>query len=136
MQFHGKIPLALILATGMQVACSAEQSQPQVQSSEHKHVVRMTDEMRFVPERLTVAAGDTIVWINDGSIPHTSTDSPGAAGVPEHNILPVGAEPWDSQYLNAGETFRLVVDSPGTYTYLCVIHETAGMIGHLTVEGS
>jgi plastocyanin len=29
------------------------------------------EEMRFQPERLTVARGDTIVWVNKDLVPHT-----------------------------------------------------------------
>ena len=29
--------------------------------------------MRFQPETLTVAAGDTIVWVNKDVVPHTAT---------------------------------------------------------------
>jgi plastocyanin len=33
--------------------------------------------MRFRPEHLTVASGDTIVWINKDLVPHTATSEPG-----------------------------------------------------------
>lgn len=39
-----------------------------VESRPHRLVVRM-DDMTFDPTQATVAAGDTIVWINAGSLP-------------------------------------------------------------------
>jgi plastocyanin len=36
------------------------------------HTVTM-ENMRFQPETLTVARGDTIVWINNELVPHTAT---------------------------------------------------------------
>jgi plastocyanin len=38
-------------------------------------VIRMTDEMKFVPEHPMISVGDTVVWINEGNMPHTATDS-------------------------------------------------------------
>ncbi|MEN8144264.1 MAG: plastocyanin/azurin family copper-binding protein [Gemmatimonadota bacterium] len=97
-------------------------------------VIRMTDDMRFVPPNPVISPGDTVVWINDGSLPHTATDNPGTAAVPANNILPQGAEPWDSGSLDAGQRFEHVPTAAGEYTYVCVLHEAAGMIGRLTVE--
>lgn len=99
----------------------------------HRVVIRMTDGMDFEPEQPTVQVGDTVVWVNRGSLPHTTTDSPGRAAVPEHEHLPQGARPWDSGPLASGEVFRHVFREPGEYTYLCTIHEAAGMVGRITV---
>ncbi len=90
--------------------------------------------MTFEPKNPVVAVGDTVVWINIGAMPHTATDDPGRAGVPEHNILPAGAAIWDSGLLMAQGEFRAVFDTPGEYTYLCTLHEVMGMVGHVTVE--
>ncbi len=97
-------------------------------------VIRMTDDMKFIPEHPTVAAGDTLVWFNEGAMLHTTTDKPGTAGVNEHNVLPDGTAAWDSGLLNGGERFSVVLTVPGEYTYLCYLHEAAGMIGRITVE--
>lgn len=101
---------------------------------EHLVIIQMTDEMRFVPEHAVVSVGDTVVWVNEGQMPHTSTDKPGTAAVPEHNVLPPGAEPWDSGVLDPGQRYRHVAAAPGEYTYLCFLHEAAGMVGRLTVH--
>lgn len=96
-------------------------------------IVRMTDDMTFEPEPAAARVGDTVIWVNDGSLPHTTTNTPGAAAVPEHEHLPDGARPWDSGLVQSREVFRHVFEEPGEYTYLCTIHETAGMVGRITV---
>lgn len=99
----------------------------------HTTVVTLIDAMRFAPEEATVAAGDTVVWINRGSLPHTTTDRPGTAGVAEHNILPEGAAPWDSGQLAPDQWYAVTFTVPGEYTYLCSIHEPMGMVGRVKV---
>ncbi len=72
--------------------------------------------------------------MNRGSLPHTTTDKPAAAAVPEHNVLPESAESWDSNALRKSEEFRVVFKTPGNYTYSCSLHEANGMIGHIIVR--
>lgn len=105
-----------------------------VESSEGMLVIRMSDDMAFGPEHALINVGDTVVWIQDGAVPHTTSDGPGKAAVPEHALLPEGAQPWDSGLLDSGERFSVVFDTPGEYTYLCTIHEAAGMVGRITVR--
>lgn len=105
-----------------------------VESSRGKLIIHMADDMAFSPERAVINAGDTVVWIQDGALPHTTSDGPGLAAVPDNSLLAEGAAPWDSGLLDSGESFTLVFDAPGEYTYLCTIHEAAGMVGHITVR--
>jgi len=99
----------------------------------HRVVIRMLDDMTFDPPVARITVGDTIIWVNDGSVPHTTTADPSAAGNPDNVALPSGAVTWDSGFLNSGETFRQVVNVVGDYTYLCTLHEAAGMVGRLEV---
>lgn len=94
----------------------------------------MTDALKFEPAHITVAAGDTIVWVNVGVVPHTVTDDPRLAGVAEHSILPRGADSWDSAMVKGGARFTWVFTQPGEYTYVCLYHEAAAMIGRVTVR--
>jgi plastocyanin len=96
-------------------------------------IVRMRDDMRFFPESVAIAPGDTIVWINEGAMPHTATDKPGTAALDEHNVLPPAAEPFDSGLLQSGERFQHVFTAAGDYAYLCFLHEGLGMVGHVKV---
>lgn len=100
----------------------------------HRIVIRMTDDMRFEPENPVVAPGDTLIWVNAGQLEHTATDAPGTAAVPEHNSLPPGADSWNSGRLLPDGTFQVILTAPGEYTYLCYLHEAAGMVGHVTVR--
>lgn len=105
-----------------------------VESSEGVLVIRMSDDMAFNPEHALINVGDTVVWIQEGAMPHTTSDGPGKAAVPEHALLPEGADAWDSGLLEPGRRFSVVFATPGEYTYLCTIHEAAGMVGHITVR--
>ena len=98
-------------------------------------IVRMRDDMRFHPESVALAPGDTIVWINEGAMPHTATDKPGTAALEEHTVLPPGAEPIDSGLLQSGERFQHVFTAAGDYAYLCFLHAGRGMVGPVTVGG-
>lgn len=117
-------------------SCSSEQSEPPeiVVLDERTKLIEMTDEMKFMPETLTVSVGETLVWVNRGSLPHTATNNPINAAVPEHNVLPAGATSWDSKALQEGEFFKYKFTVPGNYTYSCTLHEANGMIGHLIVR--
>ncbi len=131
---HGQLGLAILVILGT-TACGANDEAPGVVvAGAHTLVVRMTDEMRFVPEHPIIGVGDTVIWTNSGRLPHTSTDEPGRAAVADHTVLPPGAEPWDSGVVDPGGRFRHVFRVSGDYTYLCLLHEAAGMVGRITVK--
>jgi plastocyanin len=62
----------------------------------------------FEPETVEVPAGTTIVWTNQGEVPHTVTDVEGR---------------FDSGSLDPGASFTLTFADPGTYEYFCDIHQ-------------
>ncbi len=95
--------------------------------------IEMRDDMTFDPASPTVAVGDTILWVNVGGMPHTSTNQPGRAAVPEHTSLPEGAEGWDSGLVDADGEIRIVPTVPGEYAYFCSLHEALGMVAKVTV---
>ena len=61
--------------------------------------------MKFVPERLEVAAGDRITWVNKDFLPHTVT-----------------AKAIESGDLGEGKTFTYVAKNPGEIAYICRLH--------------
>jgi plastocyanin len=63
--------------------------------------------MKFVPERLEVAAGDTITWTNRDFVPHSVT----AAGAAI-----------ESGDLAEGKSFTLVAPRKGEIAYICRLH--------------
>jgi plastocyanin len=72
------------------------------------HTVTM-ENMRFQPETLTVARGDTIVWINKDLVPHTATSKAGG---------------FDSEVIQAEQSWRFTVQKKGDFAYVCTFHPT------------
>ena len=71
----------------------------------------------FSPATDTVQAGDTVRWSNRDVVPHTATSRTGG---------------FDSGTLDAGQDWRYVARSPGTFAYECTLHST--MRGTLVVR--
>ena len=65
--------------------------------------------MRFQPEVLTVARGDTIVWVNKDIVPHTATSTSGA---------------FDSKLIQADKSWRYTIHKKGDFAYICTFHPT------------
>jgi plastocyanin len=61
----------------------------------------------FNPASLTISAGTTVVWTNNGQAPHTTTSD---------------TQIWESGTLNNGQSFSYQFNTPGTYPYHCEIH--------------
>ena len=98
----------------------------------------------YLPETFEVAVGEPVVWVNNGSRGHTVTAY--------ESGLPDGADYWASGgfesetaarngfwqeggkgAVRSGETWEHAFEVPGTYTYFCVPHERAGMVGRVDV---
>lgn len=117
---------------------------------------------KYFPQFLTIEVGDTVRWINQAlTEPHTVTfrgaaprerefvPQPQASGPPllvgnPRVIDPVvPPQPWDGQSyagsgiigpgMPAGSEFQLTFSSPGTFPYVCVLHEDLGMTGFIGV---
>ncbi len=111
----------------------------------------------FVPERLTVHAGDTVVWspgfhtVSFGppallaqlrrsfAMPAPQQSGPPALALNPRIIYPAGGSTYDGTgFVNSGlliapkpHTFALTFTKPGVYHYVCLIHP--GMDGAVTV---
>jgi plastocyanin len=100
--------------------------------------VKMTGSLRFEPAELTIKAGESVTWVNDSPIAHTSTDdlsaNPVAQAHPEYTQLPAGADAWNSGFVAPGQSFTHTFTVPGTYAYICIPHALSGMRGAVTVE--
>jgi plastocyanin len=72
------------------------------------HAVTM-ENMRFQPESLTVARGDTVVWVNKDLVPHTATSKAGG---------------FDSQGIEAENSWKFTVRKKGDFAYVCTFHPT------------
>jgi plastocyanin len=75
------------------------------------------DGVTFAPATLTVAVGDTVVWINRDPFPHTVTSQTGG---------------FDSHPIVSGQSWGYKTTKAGVFPYLCTLHPT--MHATLTVE--
>lgn len=86
----------------------------------------------FQPKGLLVEPGTTLRFVNESGV-HTAT-----AYHPDNGDLPLripaGAEPFDSGILTEpGATYEVTADVPGVCDFVCVPHESLGMVGRLVV---
>jgi plastocyanin len=101
MQLRSRVSLLVLLAA-IALTISARAA---------THQVAIVD-VDFVPRALTIQKGDTVVWIQEGLMPHTTTS--GLDGV-EDGV-------WDSGYLFLGDTFSHTFMTAGVFPYFCVPH--------------
>ncbi len=80
-------------------------TQPAAKKVEPESVAIYDDS--FSPARVTVTAGTTVRWINDGTKRHTITSDTGI---------------WDSGELRPVDTFSRTFSEPGNYPYHCKIN--------------
>lgn len=73
----------------------------------------------YTPPNITVQPGTTVTWTFVGSLPHSVTDPAGA---------------FDSEVLKKGDTFEMTFDTPGQYSYYCILHHA--MQGTLIVAAA
>ena len=86
--------------------------------------------LAFAPSTVTINAGDTVTWTLAHAKPHNIVFDPEA--VPDG----VSAEALSHKtYMNAkGESVSTTFDIPGTYSYYCLPHKSAGMKGTVIVQ--
>lgn len=96
-------------------------------------VVGMDNRLRFLPATIRVRVGDAVRWENGSDVIHTVTADPDRAARPETVSLPDGVAPFDSGDIVPGGVYVRVFTVPGTYAYVCLPHELAGMVGVVIV---
>ena len=82
------------------------------------------ENIQFNPKDLTIKAGQTVTFTNDESVPHDVHKESGPGG--DFASGPDGG-------MQQGDTFKLKLDKPGTYKYVCHVH-APGMAGTITVK--
>src|SRR5579859_2082930 len=97
--------------------------------------VGMTD-MGFVPPAITVNVGTRVVWRNSSQVIHNVVDDASKALSRVDVSLPSGVRPFDSGFLQPGQSFSRVFSEPGIYHYVCTLHEASGMKGVVIVRPS
>jgi plastocyanin len=65
-------------------------------------------DMTFNPEKLTIKAGDNVVWVNEDAVAHTATATDGS---------------WDTGLIPAGGRSKAITfKRAGTVQYVCTPH--------------
>jgi plastocyanin len=97
--------------------------------------VKMVDmPATFQPAKLSIKVGETVEWKNVGNSVHHASSDPSTAVNPAEVSNPAGAKPFDSGFLQPGQSFTYTFTVPGTYKYICAPHETSGMLGEVVVK--
>ena len=66
-------------------------------------------EFQFSPAKVTIKAGQSVEWKNEGNVAHTVTET-------------TTPRTFASTDINPGQTYTQTFDKPGTYNYVCSIH--------------
>jgi plastocyanin len=115
---------ALLVLFAVTAGCSSAgttgtaQSTPPLPSG-MSNVIAIKDFV-FSPSTLTIKAGSTVSWVNQGSAPHT---------VNSDKSSPVQ---FASKELQSGGSYSFTFSKPGTYPFHCSIHPS--MVGTIIVE--
>jgi plastocyanin len=84
----------------------------------------------FYPNAISVAAGESITFVNNKGFPHNV--------VFDEDAVPAGVKVEEinhEEYANAlDESFSINLKTPGTYEFYCEPHQGAGMKGQITVS--
>jgi plastocyanin len=90
-------------------------------SSPANHTITIEGlDLRFVPDRLEVATGDTVTFVNNAQFAHDVNFSAGfGSGGPGS--------------LAAGESWSYTFNAAGTFDFVCELHAGAGMNGSIAV---
>lgn len=75
-------------------------------------------DFHFQPQTVTISAGESITWTNNGQSPHTATGNG-----------------FNSGNLNPGQSYSHTFSAAGTFAYHCIYHQSQGMVGTIIVTG-
>ena len=109
-------PVASGSAEASAVASASAQAEPSAAASGAATMVEIAI-LDFGPD-LTIAAGTTVMWMNNDTVPHTATQ--GSDGVKAPDAL------FDLQ-LAVGASDSYTFADPGTYPVTCTLHRTMNM---------
>ncbi len=113
--------LCVVVFAGLVLAACGGGDEDPAATSEAQEASATTEvdisDFKYVPEAITVAAGDTVTWTNSDEAPHTAT---------------ADDEAFDTGDLDLGDEGEITFDEPGSYPYYCRFH--AFMRGTVEVE--
>lgn len=125
---HGKRFIAMAAGIG-----SAGLFLHSLHAADPATVIKLTDELKFTPSKVTVKAGDTVQWKNVSVLVHTVTDDAKLAAKTADYALPKGAKPFNSGNIAPKGNYEHTFTVPGTYKYYCIPHEATGMVAEVAV---
>ena len=99
--WRGYLALLLSLAITVSLASDVRAADNQVTITQPSDAMSL----KYDPSSLTVTAGSTVTWVNNGSTAVTVTSPDGL---------------FDSETIAAGGSFSYTFDTPGTFRYFCV----------------
>lgn len=73
--------------------------------------------MKFVPEKVQIAEGDTVIWENADIVPHSATSNTKA---------------FDSGLIEGASSWKFTFSKKGNYNYICKFHPA--MLGSVLVD--
>ena len=101
--------------------CIAALSAAGARAAGTTHAVRI-ERMKFIPEHLEVAAGDTVVWTNKDFLPHSVTAR--EARVESGDLAP-------------SKSWRFIARKKGEMHYICRLHPVMkGVLVVKTLKGA
>jgi plastocyanin len=103
----------VVVLAGLLAGCGS----PANGRTAHAHHTVVMHMVRFNPDHLTIAAGDTVTWQNKDLVPHTSSGSDSS---------------WDSGSIGPDSAWTHVFETSGSHPYGCRFHPT--MHARLTVR--
>ena len=119
--------LVIAASVGVYLRSASASTSPQL--------VKMVDmPATFQPASLSIKVGETVEWKNVGNSVHHASSDPSTAVNPSEVSNPPGAKPFDSGFLQPGQSYTYTFTVPGTYKYICAPHETSGMVGEVVVR--
>jgi plastocyanin len=97
-----RLVLLLLVAAVLVAGCGGEGESTPLATTD----VTMAKSYRFEPTAIQIEAGETVTWTNDDNFTHTVQ----VDGRQDHEV-------------GKGESVSFAFDDPGTYHYVCTLHE-------------
>ena len=89
------------------------------------------EDFQFQPDEITVAAGESVTWVNQDSTPHAIWSEERSTGSRLWQSVGADVDALAPENLAEGVASTCTFPEPGTYAYLCGIHNT--MVGTVVV---
>jgi plastocyanin len=119
--------LTVLVTTAVLVNIYSAYAQQETKASIVSGAPTMGDKA-FSPNPIQTKVGDTIIWTNNDSVPHTVTSGTGPNDPNMGKDFDVGI----STPISPGSTFSHKFTTAGEFPYFCQIHPT--MVGNVIVS--